>query len=131
VDLVVRDARVEGRDESVDIALDGGLIVRVEPHIDEPGDVELDAGGRLTSPAFVEPHIHLDKVGLLPSLPVNDVGTLASSVKIMGQAKRAATADDVAARAGDMIRRMVIAGSTAIRTHVDVDVESGLRGLEG
>jgi cytosine deaminase len=62
---------------------------------------------------------------------VNDSGTLAASIELMGHAKRAASADDVAVRAGDMIRRMVIAGTTAIRTHVDVDVEAGLRGLEG
>lgn len=130
MDLIVRGARVDGVEEPVDIGLARGRITRVEPHIDEPAATELDAEGRLASPAFVEPHIHLDKTGLLPSLPVNNVGTLASSVEIMGDAKRRMTVHDTHRRAGWMIRRMVISGTTAIRTHVDVDVESGLKGLE-
>ena len=130
MDLIVRGARVDGVEEPVDIALADGRIARVEPRIDESAAVELEAEGRLASPAFVEPHIHLDKTGLLPSLPVNNVGTLASSVEIMGDAKRKMTVEDTRQRAGWMIRRMVISGTTAIRTHVDVDVESGLKGLQ-
>jgi cytosine deaminase len=131
VELIVRGARIEGRDEPVDIALTGGRIAHVAARIEEAADVEIDAGGRLASPAFVEPHIHLDKYGVLPALPVNTEGTLAKSIEMMAQAKRDAAAEDVRRRAGTLIRRMVIAGTTAIRSHVDVDVQAGLRGLEG
>jgi cytosine deaminase len=79
----------------------------------------------------VEPHIHLDKSGTLPLLPVNAAGTLAASIASMVQAKRDVTVEAIRARAGQTIRRMVVAGTTAIRTHVDVDVNSGMKGLEG
>jgi cytosine deaminase len=131
VELIVRGARIDGHDDPVDIAVAGGRIARVEARIDEPGDVEIDAGGRLASPAFVEPHIHLDKTGTLPGLPPNPAGTLASSIENMVQAKRDATVEQIRERAGILIRRMVIAGTTAIRSHVDVDKNSGLKGLEG
>ncbi len=87
--------------------------------------------GRLVSPAFVEPHIHLDKVGTLPLLGENRTGTLAEAIDILHRTKRAATPEEIAARAGVVIRQAVVAGTTRIRSHVDVDTFGGLAPLRG
>jgi cytosine deaminase len=129
--MIIRRAHVEGHEGLVDIEFDAGRIARVEPAIEATADTEIDAEGRLVSPAFVEPHIHLDKTGVLPMLPPNTAGSLAASIELMTQSKRDASAEDIRERAGRLIRRMVIAGTTVIRTHVDVDTVSGLRGIEG
>jgi cytosine/creatinine deaminase len=91
----------------------------------------LDAGGRLVSPAFVQPHIHLDKVLTGPLLGPNRSGTLAEAIALSHAVKRAATVEEIRARAGRVIRAAVLAGTTAIRSHVDVDTIGGLKGLHG
>ena len=45
--------------------------------------------------------------------------------------KRAATVDEIRERAGVVIREAVMAGTTVIRSHVDVDTIGGLKPLEG
>jgi cytosine deaminase len=131
MDLILRRARIEDRDGLFDIGLADGRIVDVAPAIATETEREIDVDGRLVSPAFVEPHIHLDKVGVLPMLPPNESGTLAEAIRLLHQTKRAASVDQVAERAGRIIRQAVMAGTTTIRSHVDIDTIGGLRPLEG
>jgi cytosine/creatinine deaminase len=130
-DLVVRRARLEGAAELADIAVAGGRIAAVAPALDAAAAVELDAAGRVVVPAFVEPHIHLDKVGVAALLPPNRSGTLAEAIELLHRTKRAATADEIAERAGAVIRQAVAAGTTVVRTHVDVDTIGGLTPITG
>lgn len=130
-DLLIRRARVEGRPGLVDIAVSGGLIAWIGAETGAGGRAEIDAGGRLVSPAFVQPHIHLDKVGTLPLLGGNRSGTLAEAISILHQIKRSSSAEEVAARAGTVIRQAVLSGTTRIRSHVDVDTVGGLTPLRG
>jgi cytosine/creatinine deaminase len=125
-DLVIHDARVDGA--RVDIGIAGERIAAIGERLEGPG---LDAAGRLVSPAFVQPHIHLDKVRTGPLLGPNVSGTLAEAISLSHRVKRAATVEEVRARAGEVVRAAVIAGTTAIRSHVDVDTIGGLKGLRG
>ena len=125
-DLVIRDARVG--DVRADVAIAGQRIAAIGGRFEGP---ELDAGGRLVMPAFVQPHIHLDKVLTGPLLGPNRTGTLAEAIAISHRVKRAAAVEEIRARAGEVIRAAVIAGTTAIRSHVDVDTIGGLKGLRG
>ena len=130
-ELIIRGGRVEGHDVPVDVAVEDGWIVAVAPSLTAGAPVELDAAGRVVGPAFVEPHIHLDKVGVAPLLPANRSGTLAEAIELLHATKRAATVEQVAERAGRVIRQAVVAGTTVIRTHVDVDTIGGLKPLHG
>jgi cytosine/creatinine deaminase len=130
-DLILRRARIEGRPELADIAISGGMISQVGDHVSGDSESELDVGGSLVSPAFVQPHIHLDKVGTLPLLGRNESGTLAEAIEILHRIKRSSTAEQVAERAGVVIRQAVLSGTTRIRTHVDVDTVGGLTPLSG
>jgi cytosine deaminase len=131
MDLILRRARIEDHDGLFDVGIAGGRIAEVAPSIAAEAETELEADGRLVSPAFVEPHIHLDKVGVLPFLPPNRSGTLAEAISLLHQTKRASSAEEVAERAGRVIRQAVIAGTTTIRSHVDIDTIGGLTPLEG
>jgi cytosine/creatinine deaminase len=128
-DLVIRGARIDGRAGLLDVAVAGERIAAIGAGLEAPR--EIAAGGRLVSPAFVQPHIHLDKALTGPLLGPNASGTLAEAIALSHAVKRAATAEQVRARAGTVIRQAVIAGTTAIRSHVDVDTIGGLTGLEG
>ncbi len=130
-DLIIRNARIEGRPGLADIAISAGTIARVAEGLAGDGLAELDVGGRLVSPAFVEPHIHLDKVGTLPLLAGNRSGTLAEAIDILHRIKQSSSPDEVAARAGIVIRQAVLSGTTRIRSHVDVDTVGGLNPLRG
>ncbi len=130
-DLIIRNARIEGRPALADIAISAGTIARVARQLAGDGLAEQDVGGQLVSPAFVEPHIHLDKAGTLPLLGRNRSGTLAEAIDILHRIKRSSSADEVAARAGTVIRQAVLSGTTRIRSHVDVDTVGGLTPLRG
>jgi cytosine/creatinine deaminase len=130
-DLVLRRCRLEGRRELADIAISSAKITRIAGRVDGEGKAELDVGGRLVSCAFLQPHIHLDKVGTLPLLGRNRTGTLAEAIDILHRVKRACTPGEVAERAGVVIRQAVLSGTTRIRTHVDVDTVGGLTPLRG
>jgi cytosine deaminase len=127
LDLVIRRARVG--DALVDIAVAGERIAAVGGPFEAA--TELDADGRVVVPAFVQPHIHLDKVLTGPLLGPNRSGTLAEAIAVSHAVKRAATVEEIRERAGKVIRAAVVAGTTAIRSHVDVDTIGGLKGLRG
>src|SRR5262249_3484337 len=50
---------------------------------------------------------------------------------ILHVTKRSASPDEIAARAGVVIRQAIASGTTAIRSHVDVDTIGGLMPLRG
>ncbi len=130
-DLVVRRAHVAADDRLHDIAIAGERIAAVAPAVEGDGAVEIDADGRLVIPAFVQPHIHLDKVLVGPLLPPNRTATLAEAIELLHATKRAATVDEIRERADVVIREAVMAGTTVIRSHVDIDTIGGLTPLRG
>lgn len=131
MDLILRRTRIEGRDGLHDVGVEGERIARIAARIEDAAATEIDAEGRLASPAFVEAHIHLDKVLTWPLLPWNYAGTLDEAIRLLHETKRSSTVEQVAERAGVVIRQAVIAGATRIRSHVDVDTIGGLTPLRG
>jgi cytosine deaminase len=130
VDLVVRRAQLApaGDRPPVDVAVDGGRIVAVEPDLDVEGP-ELRADGRLVVPGLVETHLHLDKAHVAgPDLAS---GGLQAALAATARAKAGFTPDDVHERAARVLRAGVAHGTTAVRTHVELDPTVGLRGLDG
>jgi cytosine deaminase len=130
-DLIIRRARIPPHSGLQDVGVAGERIAAIAPRLDSQAEVELDADGRLIGPAFVQPHIHLDKALVGPLLPPNRSGTLAEAIALLHATKRAATEEEVRQRAGAVIRAAVLAGTTAIRSHVDVDTVGGLVPLRG
>jgi cytosine deaminase len=89
----------------------------------------VDVDGRLVLPGFVEAHIHLDKALLMDHVAVSD-GTLADAIRVTGEAKRRFTVEDIRARGRRVLDLAVLAGTTAMRTHVEVDPVLGLAGMQ-
>ncbi len=131
MDLVLRSAHVAG-DAGVglvDIGIDRGRVAVVAPGLAADGP-ELDVGGRLVAPGFVETHIHLDKSCILDRC-TSEEGTLEEAIAEVASAKRGFTEDDVHARAARTLERCILHGTTHMRTHVEVDPVVGLRGVRG
>ncbi|HEY2994622.1 MAG TPA: amidohydrolase family protein [Methylomirabilota bacterium] len=128
VDLLLRGARLPDRQSLVDIAIKGDRIIAVDP-VARPAHETLDLGGRLVTPGLVEAHIHLDKALLTDRVSASE-GTLEEAIRVTGQAKRSFTVEDVTARARKVLDLAVRAGTTAMRSHVEVDPIVGLTGME-
>jgi cytosine/creatinine deaminase len=130
IDLVLRSARVPAAAETpVDIGIDEGRIVAIEAGLVAEGP-ELDVGGRLVAPAFVETHIHLDKSCLLDRCR-SDEGTLEEAIAEVAAAKAGFTEADVYERGRRTLEKCIVQGTAHMRTHVEVDPVVGLRGIDG
>jgi cytosine/creatinine deaminase len=131
VELVIRQARVWGREGLWDVAVASGRYAEIASAVAASGTREVEAGGRLLAPAFVDPHIHLDKVLVAEDVRPNRSGTLAEAIEILWERKAAYTVDEIVRRASQVIESAVVTGTTRIRSHVDVDTIGKLRPLEG
>jgi cytosine deaminase len=129
MDLLVRNLRVEER--LVDIGVEDGRFVRIGPDLDADAPQTIDAGGRLATPPLVDCHLHLD-ASLTAGRPrYNQSGTLIEGIHVWGELKESLTADDVFARAREIVRWSAAQGTLYIRAHADVSAknEAPLRGL--
>ena len=120
LDLIVRNATLPDGRTGMDIAIAGGRIAAVEPGIPAAAATELDAGGRLVSPPFVDAHFHLDATLSLGMPRLNVSGTLLEGIALWGELKDTMlTVDGMIERALRYCDLAVSRGLLAIRSHVD------------
>ena len=129
LDLILRGARLDG--DLVDVAVSGGRIERVAPGIEGTATREIDAGGRLLSPPFVESHVHLDATLTAGQPRWNGSGTLFEGIQIWSERKKEISREDVMERATQLLRWQAAQGVLHVRTHADTtDPElTGLKAL--
>lgn len=130
IELVIRSARIAGRTGTADIGIERGRILAIEGSLAATAAEEVDAGGRLVAPGFIETHIHLDKSCILDRCRAEE-GTLEEAIAEVAAAKRDFTPEDVHARGVRTLEKCISNGTTHMRTHLEVDPGIGLRGLEG
>jgi len=129
MDLIIRGARTAEAPGRVDLAIRGDRIAAIAGHVAETGGQEIDVGGRLVVPGLVESHFHLDKALLGAGAPA-EAGTVAGAIRATTAMKRRFTPEDIHARARRALELAVRHGTTAMRTHVEVDPVVGLSGME-
>ena len=112
-----------GAEPSFDVAWEGEVVTSVTLS-------RSNRPARLLLPAFVDTHIHLDKVLIWDDCNDHD-GTLAGAIGAIHERKRRYTVEDVRGRARQVIESAVLHGTTRLRSHVDIDTIGGLTGLEG
>lgn len=122
LDLLVRGVRAVGSDALVDVHVDGGTIVALEPASGAPAQARsvVDGGGSLLCPPYVEPHVHLDTVLTAGEPRWNESGTLWEGIACWSERKQSLTHDDVLERAEEVLRWYVSNGVLHVRSHVDV-----------
>ncbi len=127
-DLIFRRAVTPSSATPVDIGVSGGRIAAIAPQLDSESR-EIDVGGRLVLPGFVDTHIHLDKACLLGRCG-HDHGSVGEAIRAVAAMKRDFTVEDVYARGARVLERAIVHGTTRMRTHVEIDPRIGLRGFE-
>ena len=131
IDIIIKNAN-PWRDGGVrDLYIADGRFILPPEGGDSGGAVVIDAAGKLCVAGFIEPHIHLDKALINEDVRPNVSGTLDEAIEIIWERKRAYAVEEIAERAGRVIRSALANGVTRIRSHVDVDNIGGLRPLEG
>lgn len=120
-DLLVRRCKLVGlAEELVDIGIKDGHISAIASHLSGSAQVELDALEQMTSPPFVESHIHLDSVLTAGEPRWNESGTLFEGIQIWGERKQNLSLEDVKTRAVAMLKQQAARGILYVRTHADV-----------
>ena len=65
-DVIIRNGNIYGGGlmllTDMDIAIKDGEVIMVDKRINASAELEIDARGKLVSPAFIEPHVHMDKM---------------------------------------------------------------------
>lgn len=116
----------------VDLRLEAGLIEQIAPanSLEADGCEVEPLAGALLLPGLVEGHIHLDKTLLgMPWLPHLEGDSVAERIEAEKRLRR--TLDhSVEQRAEALLAKVVAAGSTQVRCHVDVDDEIGIGQVE-
>ncbi len=113
-----------------DVVVEGEQIARIGSGAAAGVSSVVDCRGKLLLPAFIDGHVHLDKVLIRDELNEHD-GTLSGAIGAIHERKRRYTVDDVRDRAREVIEASVRLGTTRLRSHVDVDTIGGLLPLQG
>ena len=124
--MLLANARLPHTPAPVDVAIAHGRIAAITPAAGRPG---LDLGGALLLPSFVDGHVHLDKtLWGLPWRPNSGAPTVRERIENERTHRR--TLPPVQQRGAALLRQMIANGTTALRTHADVDDAYGLANLE-
>ena len=112
-------------DHLFNIGITDGKILTIQEAGLTSGDVEIDANGAMLSPAFVDPHFHLENALLFEV--VNQSGTLSEAINIYAGIKRDMSHANIISRASQALRMAVGNGTLWMRNHVDIDQVAKLR----
>lgn len=120
--------------EVADVRLEGARVGAVTSHragglTPLNGEPTLDLRGYLLLPAPAEPHAHLDKA-LTADRVANPAGDLGGAIEAWTEYRSTLTVADIVDRATLATLRLLANGATAVRTHVDVAPNIGLRAVE-
>jgi cytosine/creatinine deaminase len=127
VDYLLKNARVGDTPKTVDIALHGGLIKAIDFESPFRARETWNLQGNVVLPGLVDAHVHLDKTF---STTFNKSGTLQEAIEVWQTEKPHLTYEGYLARMMQALQVASLKGTTHLRTHIDIDSESGFAALE-
>lgn len=133
--MVIRNVRSwHDPDRTVDVRCEHGIIRSIQPTgapVDDLDGLRVEDGrGLLALPAFVDAHAHVDKTLWGQRWVPHTAGPLLTDRIANERARRAEFGLPSPDAAESLMRQMIAAGTTALRTHTDVDPGVGLGGIE-
>lgn len=132
VQSTISNVRLPGNESAFDLLVSGGTIEAITPH--NPGfpttGETIFGNGDLAVPAFVDGHVHLDKTFLGIDWVSHAGDDTVQSRIMVEKALRAEHAASLPHRAKTLARQMLAYGTTALRTHVDIDETNRLINMQ-
>lgn len=129
MDLKITNTLLPGRLGQWDVGIVGDRITEIAPTLFSSTTQTLDAQGNLLIPGLMDGHIHLDKALILDRYPALD-GTFDEALRETLKLKQSFTVEDIQNRAKRVIEQAIAFGTTAMRTHVEVDPTIGFNAIE-
>jgi len=120
-----------GREGLWDLIIENGTFTKIVEAGTSGFDYceKIDLAGKLVSPPFIEPHIHLETTLTAGQPRWNESGTLFEGIQRWSERKIFLTKEDVKERAKKALSWQIANGIGAVRTHVDT-TDSTLVALE-
>ena len=118
-----KNVRLKGQKELVSILVEDGIFKKIAADIPREKTVgceEVDLNGQLVVPPYVDPHLHLDYVFTASLGEENGSGTLFEGIQRWSESKGNMTVAQMKERIYSGIRKEMLHGVQAIRTHIDV-----------
>ncbi len=129
-DLLLANVRPMGG-PSASILIRAGRIAAIGANVSASGATAVDGGGALAIPGLVEAHTHLDKTLWGMGWHSHQAGPrLIDKIETERRLKKE-LGIDAARQSARQIVLSLSKGTTHIRSHVDVDTEIGMAGIEG
>lgn len=133
IDLVIRNASTLEGEHGVDLAIHQGKIVAKQANLEMQGQREIDSGGNLVIPGFVESHVHLD-IALMnndkkPGRPEPYLSHYGLN-ESLERRRKLFTSEDIIQRASKAIKMASRHGVTAMRAQCHVDPDVGLKHVQ-
>jgi len=138
-DLVIRNAKTrEFPNRLVDIAISGGKIAEIREKIEAKGIEEIDAGGKLVSPPFVDAHLHMCKVytylmigeEAIRHYHESEMGTSELAILLASKIKEKYNESWIYENAKRAALEAIEYGTLYIRAFVDTDTKAKLEGIK-
>lgn len=126
------NVRLKGKKEKVELLVDEGVIVAIDSKVDDTDkkvNEVIDLEGNFVVPPYVDPHLHLDYVFTASMGEQNGSGTLFEGIQRWSESKGNVSIEQMKERIYRGIRKEMLQGVQAIRTHIDV-TEPSLTGLK-
>jgi cytosine/creatinine deaminase len=126
--VLLKNVRPPGG-ETVDVLIQDGRFQRFGAALGAADATIIDGQGLLMLPGLIESHVHLDKtLWGLPWRPNSAGPRLADRIENERQIRRSLNVG-IEERGGNLLRQCIVQGSTIVRSHIDVDPETGLKGV--
>jgi cytosine deaminase len=130
-DLLLRGGRLWGHDAPADVLVRAGVIDQVGPDLRaDPAAEVVDVAGRLLLPGLVEAHCHLDKTLFGRRWVPHSAGPALADRIAEERRRRPELGLPNVEHMTALVERMLISGTTYIRTHTDVVTDHGLAGVD-
>lgn len=124
MDLIIRNGKLRGKEGLWDIAVENGIIREIGRSSRSKSKLEIDVGGHLVTPPFIDPHVHLDAALSVGSPRFNRSGTLLEGIQIWGERKVSVSKELIKENAIKAVKWAVANGTLKIRTHADTTAPS-------
>ncbi len=137
-DLIITNAQLRRQEGKFDIAIDKGVIRKIEKKIAGKAKKTIDAGGRLVTESFVNTHLHLCKVYTLQMLDSKaltsyhgaNMGAAMTAIELAARVKEHYDEKWIIKNVRKALKSAALYGNTHIRAFADVDSKAKLIGLK-
>ncbi|HEX4409386.1 MAG TPA: amidohydrolase family protein [Xanthobacteraceae bacterium] len=137
-DIIIRNGRLRhDRERPVDIAIEEGKIREISQGLSTAA-TEIDAGGNLVTPSFVNPHMHLCKVWTLPMMSEEALNAYqkagmsgaAAAIALASEVKKSYHTSWIIKNARRAVALAALYGTTHMRAFADVDSKAKLEAVK-